>query len=424
MTMDYWYILNFFNIFVTIFIILILKKLDFFNKATMGIGFFIFLWFFYYFVFQPLLGPFYFNKYYATIDFFYVLMAYITILIFIISIYFGLFFNTNKIVNKLMSYEYLKVSNRVNIFLFIVLIFYMIYNTLSMYGTLNIMEALSKRKEIFNNDIGTTSVYFRYFINSIFTITSMIFLTNRIIAKKTLMAFIFTIIIMYFSLFTGSKYGLLWIIYFIALNFFINHKPKKITIFSFMFIIVVAVPFINLLRSGGNIEHGDFEIFLSVLLERSDFLFGLSLLIESLSNDLSYSFGVSIVSIIFRFIPRIIFPDRPGSVDAELTEYIFHTKEWIFAYGGIGEFYYNFGFFGVIIIGILAGIVFKIFNNLILESLNKKKYFIIAIIIASPVWRIPWAFGINGYFGIEFLFWLFALFLYISIDRIFSNLRK
>ncbi|EPL0744201.1 hypothetical protein LLI17_003310, partial [Proteus mirabilis] len=97
------------------------------------------------------------------------------------------------------------------------------------------------------------------------------------------------------------------------------------------------------------------------------------------------------------------------------------TNSWVFNYGGIGEFYFNFGLIGVAFIGFLSGSLIKNIDNILMKSKDENAFFF-SMILSSPFWSMPWGIGVNNLFSTMFIFWFisipFCFVIYLLISRI------
>ncbi|MCR9503697.1 O-antigen polymerase [Vibrio alginolyticus] len=414
--------LNFLLYAVIIFFIFICLNRMKFIKANVHLGCALFLsiWWGYYFVLKI--------PYYITVigpgDSNYITIALLMIIIYLTLFFLGLQinnFNFNSLINKSID-DRLNVK-KISLLCIITIIMLCIYN-LNRYGTLNFIDSikqLSERRE--NTTWGGVGIYLYYFVSSVFDGLGILCITLLIKHKKYFFSFLMTTLLVCLFLQAGSKYALVWFLYPIAIWSFLIKKVSLFKVFIPLFILAIIVPIMNLFRNRGefNFSLNEYSLMLDVFLARSDLFDGLVLLVEHVEKKGFYELGITIYAIFFRFIPRDFLPDRLGSSDTYITQEIYNTNSWVFNYGGIGEFYFNFGLIGVAFIGFLSGSLIKNIDNILMKSKDKNAFFF-SMILSSPFWSMPWGIGVNNLFSTMLIFWFisipFCFVIYLLISRI------
>ncbi|MBS9950501.1 oligosaccharide repeat unit polymerase [Vibrio alginolyticus] len=387
-------------------------------KVKMNCSFFLILWWGYYFWLKI---PFFiYNEPYQS-SFLY--LSIIVVLVYFVGFLVGTLFKPFKIRAYLKSDYYIShVKNTRVALLFVVLMLIMTSYNYSKYGTLNFLESISSMKENRENVTwGGMSVYVSYFFNAFTKIVALLCITIAVQRKYYFSALVMCLMIMSLSVQGGSKYALLWVLYPVAIYSLLSKPINAILLSLPLLLLICMIPVINIYRDVGELDV-DYSYLFSILLHRSDLFNGIYDLVVHVYNKDEYELGLTIYSLFLRFIPREIYPDRLGSSDAFMSKEVYDQDFWIFNFGGIGEFYFNFGIFGVLFIGVVSGYIVKAINYNLIRTVNENKFMFVCL-LSSPFWSMPWGIGFNVYFTDLFLFWLFSIPLSFALISIVFKVR-
>jgi hypothetical protein len=267
--------------------------------------------------------------------------------------------------------------------------------------------------------------YYFSFVTIAFRFSAIMMLA--IIYKRGLVWFIIaTVVFFYLSMLNFSKYALLIPFVAVALLHFAGRLKSKKTIYLVIgYIAFVGILAINAARKGNQafftLEFSELPYAASIIIWRGDFYHGfLALNDQVLAGNISPQFGFASLALLFRVVPRSIWPDRPGSTDRELTEQVLGFTDadgWTLSFGGVGESYLNFLFIGPMIWGLMSGYVIMTFQRYFVECVKRKALVQIAILMAVPVYFMPWNMGLNDYFGRIFIFSMIFLVLLFHLRR-------
>ncbi|MEY1239604.1 O-antigen polymerase [Providencia manganoxydans] len=373
-------------------------------KIKMNCSFFLLLWWGYYFWLK--IPYFIYNEKYD-LDFLYLSLS--IVFVYFLGFLSGTFIKVFKLNFFYTTNEFiLKTSTRKIVFLFFTLVIIMLFYNYNKYGTLNIVESISSMKEN-RKEItwGGITVYFSFFVNAFSKIVALLCIALSIKNKNYKIALFMCLIMMLISAQGGSKYALLWLLYPVSI-YSLLYKPINAMLLAVPVLILVSlIPIMNIYRDAGHLDV-DGNYLLSILLNRSDLFNGIYDLVVHVYEKNDFELGLTIYSLFLRFIPRDIYPDRLGSSDAFMTKEIYNQDFWIFNFGGIGEFYFNFGILGVLFIGVFSGYIIKVINSNLMKS-TENNIFLFVCLIASPFWTMPWGIGFNVFFTDLFIFWLLSI---------------
>lgn len=414
-------------------------------KYGYTIGFMGSIWSIYNYILFPLVGFFYFKEYFMGKNIYLIALSFLIVIVYFVSMFIGFDFeNKNKIGNYFFSILMLeKTTKRLSsiiklkfiFFIYIILVILFFYKNYLIYGTINSFKILSDPTLITDEQIvamqKSIKVYMFVMLNNLIKLTFTILIGVLLYKKKIKISFVLLIFHTFLMLSTKSKYVLVYPLIYIALYSFYVKKIKLRNAFIFTFILAFGIYVINIVRAGGNLV-GDINLtvvnnIIKIIIWRADFFHGLYFLLDEMINrGMLPAGGVTIFSLVFRIIPRSIWPDRYGSTDVELTKKIFgfeHEKGWSMNFGGIGEFIYNFHLGGVILIGVIAGIVIYSINRILIRSIKNENFILVSFILSSPIWYIPWNIGINDYFGWSFILSFVCFFILLFVLIILHKIK-
>jgi oligosaccharide repeat unit polymerase len=189
--------------------------------------------------------------------------------------------------------------------------------------------------------------------------------------------FLFSIMIsISFYIIVSSRGGaVLLIISLIALNYYLNAQKFKFKVyFPLMLTGLSLMYFLTVLRKASaiDIEKSLSESFLSLL---DPFIFALNLIdvsktahiIRAIPGKLDYEFGGTYLPILYSWIPRDFWPDKPiVNIDNIIGFQVYDAS--VLGSGGVppglfAEAFWNFSYGGVIVVAIVAGVVLRIIAN-------------------------------------------------------------
>jgi hypothetical protein len=200
---------------------------------------------------------------------------------------------------------------------------------------------------------GMASLQIYYFLNLIL-LRSMCF-------RKSIKIYIVIILLLLipYAVFTG-------------IHRTISHE-RPVTLDQFMDVI-----------STGNELKGSFEFFLTNILYRIDHLERVAELCDAIdSGEMEIAYGSDAASIFLQWIPRSLYPEKPLNFTRSMTLYFnpdVYYQDAGNCFTGIGEMYYNFGYLGVLVSGILFGIILY-YACLIWQMTEKSLYLSFLLIV-------------------------------------------
>lgn len=415
-------------ILIVLAILMSLKNVGVFSfRVQVGCWFFLLLWWGYYFVIKI---PYFLIH--GEYNYEALLITMLMILVFFLAFYLGSF--SNRYIDlqfPKMSLHGLEIGRsgldgRMLLFIISSLFVFAAYNKIK-YGTLNPLESIAGLKARREDMVwGGSSVYLDYFITAFIRGVCVTSLALLIMRRRTGLVFTVTLILLILGLQSGSKYGLLWVLYPVALYSFLHRKILIAKIFLPVALLILSIPIINVFRSMGEWAESanNLAFLVDVLMARADLLDGLyDLVLYVREGSGEYGLGITIYPVLLRFIPRDFLPERMGSTDSYLTELIYNSDSWVFNYGGIGEFYYNFGFPGVFFVGVVSGFVIKSVQKTMEKAAATHNILTLALYLSSPFWSISWGLGVNNFFFTIFAFWLLSVpFVYLYVKILVSFL--
>lgn len=430
-----------YSIIMFIFILYYANRLKVFQYGY-TIGFMGSIWSSYNFISFPLVGFFYFNEWFQK-DIYIITLMFLIMIVYFINMFIGFYISSKTTIwKRFFSWIMLEsktkelssnLSLKVIFLLYIIFVIYTLYNNYVLYGTINSFTILTNVGLISDEQIVTTQKGIKIYIDAISSdlmrLSFIIFIGMLLHKRMPKKAFVFLLFHIFIILSSRSKYVLVYPLFYIALySFYINKIKLKYVLFFVFMLAFSGIYGINVLRQGGDLSNLDLsglDYIIKVVVWRGDFFHGLYFLLDEMINkEMLASGGITIFSLIFRIVPRSVWPDRYGSTDIELTRELFgfaNEKGWAMNFGGIGEFIYSFHLPGVILIGVLAGIVIFSINTILIKSIKNENFILVSFILANPIWFIPWNIGINDYFGRKFIFAFLGFYLIIWI---LGNLNK
>jgi hypothetical protein len=440
---EYLYIVVPYSFTMFIFILYYAKSLEVF-KYSYTIGFMGSIWSGYNFIAFPLIGFFYFREWFNK-DIYIISLMFLIMIIYFINMFIGFYISNKTVIwNRLFSWLMLEnktkelsssLSLKILFILYFFLVLYTFYNNYTMYGTINSFTILSTQGLVTDGQIVAIQKGIKIYIDAIsgdlIRLSFIMLIGMLLYNKKTKISFMLLLFHIFLMLSAKSKYVMVYPLFYIALYSFYVKPIKLKYVLSFVFLLAfIGIYSINVIRSGGDLSNFDLsrlDYIIKVVIWRGDFFHGLYFLLDEMINKgMLASGGVTIFSLVFRIIPRSVWPDRYGSTDIELTRELFgfaHEKGWAMNFGGIGEFIYSFHLPGVILIGVLAGIVIYTINKILIRSMKNGNFLLVSFILANPIWFMPWNIGINDYFGRKFIFAFLGFYLLIWILTTLNRIR-
>jgi hypothetical protein len=145
-------------------------------------------------------------------------------------------------------------------------------------------------------------------------------------------------------------------------------------------------------------------------LERMTNKASVELFVQHVGVDQPYKMGSTLVSLLYVFVPRIVFSDKPGGNSAQTFNRDFHLSEDPDTYispSHIGELYWNFGYPGVVVgmtlSGMILGFIFARFDPSVRTSLTR------VLVIMVTLYELVARTG--GQIELEYVLWLRTLLL-------------
>ena len=277
----------------------------------------------------------------------------IMIILYIVGVFIGT--ESNLKAFKLREIENRKFTGHVNI----IIGFLLLLPTLSI--LLNCGLSISGVRCYYETVVFTKFASF-YELGKTFLLLGVIIL---IIAHKKLNLYIF--IILFFIIFSGSKFAIFNLLLFLLLFFEVykNLKPKKIFLYSIPILLLLIFyhfaqtvsaeenPFITALKY--------FDIY-----EKQSFLAD-----ELNRSDKDFYYGKIFLTSYYKFIPRFLWETKPYAYGFAILNWDLFPEYAAANYMpsfGLGSLYADFGFFGVFFFGILSGFFRKYCYQIFLKS--------------------------------------------------------
>lgn len=257
--------------------------------------------------------------------------------------------------------------------------------------------------------------------------------------KSKKLKYLYATIILTFLSFSESSRRVYINVFIILLIVFLAYlKEQKIEIQKRTKIIlsisfIVFFVFLNYLRSEHNFGIGYIPndkikntINYITTLRSIDTFFNTGYTIETVPGNFDYLYGRSYLSLIFGFVPRAIWSEKPLSYSSDIafrqrTNYPiesvddwYSVNQYSLSPGFVGEAYANFGIVGVIIISYLFGVFTKYFDSL---NYNKSifanpsilpylAFYPIFILLLRGDFYAATIFSIQLFIFLKFLLWL------------------
>ena len=118
------------------------------------------------------------------------------------------------------------------------------------------------------------------------------------------------------------------------------------------------------LELGKQVKSGDIEA--NTFSERTSMKGSIELIVDKTGHGVSYQHGYTLLPIVTAFIPRILWPNKPDIQTGRLMNTEFQVSSVAYTYispSHLGEFYWNFGWPGVLIGMSLIGSLFGFLGN-------------------------------------------------------------
>lgn len=197
---------------------------------------------------------------------------------------------------------------------------------------------------------------------------------------------------------TKSRGNILELVFSIIFLVLLMKNERKIGIgMKLKIIVVVLISFIIIMGIGlvRNYNIGNGEIVISKeVVERN--IFGsfdqmniYYFILENLPENFDYLYGRSFATTFLNFVPRSVWANKPVSFGNEIMIYKYGhiIKNYAVAPSYIGEWYANFGFFGIFLGAIFLGIITKYIDS---KMYSRKEVLWIVFLIISIFyfWRL------------------------------------
>lgn len=140
------------------------------------------------------------------------------------------------------------------------------------------------------------------------------------------------------------------------------------------------------LQEKDQISAGKYENTSETFLQRESLKANVDLIIKGTANGHAYKMGTTLEPLLYVFLPRILWSDKPGGNSAVLLNREFHISEDPDTYispSHLGEWYWNFGLIGVIagmaLSGALLGFISVRFDPSVQTSLTRVLVIIVTL---------------------------------------------
>lgn len=287
----------------------------------------------------------------------------LVIIIYVLSIFFGTLINVNSF--KLKEIENVGTINTLNIFLYAALVAPMIpmflEGGLSAHGFRRFYETVVFSKYASFFELSKLVLYFTIFFK----------LINR---QKFSTGFFFLFPLVFFY---GSRFVILdFIIYLcVFLEQFKNLGIKRIiTACMIGALLIVTYTYLQFSSRGNLTDHltSYFDIYKNQSYVINKFIEG----------DLEYYYGKIYFSSYLKFIPRILWEDKPKEFGFAILNYAIFPESAAKGYMpsfGLGSLFADFGFFSVVITGMMGGFLKNFFYRIFLKSKNNVSFFLFVL---------------------------------------------
>jgi len=265
-------------------------------------------------------------------------------------------------------------------------------------GTASLMTLMKNRMEMFAHVSGFTLTMIRLSRPSFYMLMFVVFLRKKRRWYIILSLVIAGISVISVGLFTGNRGE--FISPFLIAIIFTNYRHRRIRMvylatfvivaisFLFLYLIFIRAPYLqeDLARMdvkqtvqhlwNYNVGKGTFMEIRSVM----D-------VIKGVPEKLNYQLGRTYLALSTSFIPRSIYPDKMPEA-SELFALAFYPERWLEGRGGarvsmIGEFYMNFGLFGVAIGSAILGSGMRRLYRVLPKNADPSKVLCYAIVMSS-----------------------------------------
>lgn len=172
-----------------------------------------------------------------------------------------------------------------------------------------------------------------------------------------------------------------------------SRKPKIKKIILLSSISLILFGFIDAMRGFryedifsqaglGNFINGIFYLFTSNEAFAAHFsLYGI------LSKDIAFTYGTSILSLVFSAVPRIFWPDRPTDIYQYYVSQVGAATDQGYTIHHAAGWYLNFGIFGVFLGAMLFALIWAFLFNRFYTAFNRKSLFFRTFFLI-----VPWTF--------------------------------
>jgi oligosaccharide repeat unit polymerase len=144
--------------------------------------------------------------------------------------------------------------------------------------------------------------------------------------------------------------------------------------------LMIIMPFMNVIRNGGLQRITDLSDGVSVKLDfkQLDFdAFSMFACAVYKTGDSGFTGGTYLTSVLFFFIPRGLWPDKPQASSLDLGQFlVMHHSGWFdnLSCPPFGDFYMDFGTFGVLCCGLIYGVILR-WSDTILRTWEQSPFF-------------------------------------------------
>lgn len=195
----------------------------------------------------------------------------------------------------------------------------------------------------------------------------------RLTHKSVLFVFLVIILILYFTISIniggGGRHFLAAVLFGL---FFTYYKKLNSNIYFILMLLfaLIVFPFIGQLRNSKTIEDIDMSRSIYTTIASGDFdTYTMFMNIIKFVDINGYEYGRQLLGALFYFVPRSFWSDKPIGTGAYVAEY-FNFSFTNASAPLIGEFYINFGLFGIIFMGFLLGKTIRYIDKMYWDNIN------------------------------------------------------
>ncbi len=182
-------------------------------------------------------------------------------------------------------------------------------------------------------------------------------------SKKKFVPWICTIVLSIMCISTGSRNLAITVMLSVFIYHYMRRKKRpsivtlSVLIVGFYVLIGVIGIFRSEIKGSQEIDFSqvDSEGMFEAFMFNAEIFYPFYNLVEFIPQNAPYHYGLGILNIVVQFVPRILWPGKPTMLGETAFEVMYGDSMGGAAYPNIGEFYYEFGLAGVIVMMFLYG---------------------------------------------------------------------